>query len=871
MNDATDSRELEFEDLLTEFTERVRRAEQPQVSDYLNRYPHLAESINDLFPLVLQLEGEKRDPESATDSARWKVPVIDVLGDYRLVREIGRGGMGVVYEARQASLDRRVAMKVLREDLVDDPKSMARFQREGRMAAMLHHSNIVPVLGTGLEGHANYIVMQLVDGVGLDQIIALLIGLANGLPGADPNATADPAAKVVADIAQRAVLKPGTKTLDWQKFARLALQVSQALGHAHEKKVIHRDIKPSNLILDRSGKPWIVDFGLARSFASAEDVSRVVGTPRYMAPEQVDGNAMAVSDLYGLGLSLYELAARLRVFDEDSSANAGPRKQRPALPSLTQRVPEMPGDLANIITKCVATDPADRYADADALSQDLQRFLDRRPLVAVRTSRLNRLLRWVQRNPSTAIASTIAVLLIMGIAMLASFSYWNEHYQRMKTEATLQVSMDALDQVYDRLAPDADSGPLLTASNAGLLNDLLMSYDKLGQLDTRNMELRMTAANANLRVGEIQGRMGQRQAAWLAFNRAIELYQQLARENPGLREQATLQTARCKVARGRFAGEPADPGPLQEALAFIEAALNDTGFSEETRRNLRFEMAQAWYLQGVREEMDPDEATPEPNDSSAQVAPTASQAKADSLDRCIRILQNWRTPAPTRVTALLAQCYAARSNQFFDEDYQSSIQLQESLIKQDPDSRAFRLTLANFQSSLDPASLPPDLYASAHRSLNRALRSLASLDRTDQRVRKLLRTSQHNSALLLERIQLGPDPLPPSQWKNYLGNSSGQPLDAAVKYARQAVALDESESSAGSVTGSPQTQLVSLLRMRNTFCRLLWARNLGNDRAEAEAMVANSLAMAGAINLSTNAGRTMAAILQELRSIPEGQ
>jgi eukaryotic-like serine/threonine-protein kinase len=220
--------------------------------------------------------------EERTPSRR-PAPVLgapDRLDDFRIVREIGRGGMGVVYEAYQESLNRHVALKLLRE-----PSDLARFRREAKAAGRLHHTNIVPVHGVGEDSGRHYYVMQYIAGRGLDDV------LRERRRGAEKG--------------------PGDTAVDYREAARIALQTAEAVAFAHEQGIVHRDIKPSNILLDERGTAWVADFGLAFDIADTETLTHtgdVLGTLRYMAPERFAGRGDAGADIYGLGITLYELA-----------------------------------------------------------------------------------------------------------------------------------------------------------------------------------------------------------------------------------------------------------------------------------------------------------------------------------------------------------------------------------------------------------------------------------------------------------------------------------------------------------------------------------------------------------------------------------
>jgi serine/threonine protein kinase len=259
------------------------------------------------------------------------------LGDFRIVREIGRGGMGVVYEAEQLSLKRKVALKILRFGAATDAEAMRRFQREAETVAALHHTNIVPVFAVGCEQGVHYYAMQYVEGRGLDAML---------------------------ESAKQEGRLPAA-----MEIARWGLQAAEALAHAHQRGVIHRDIKPSNLLLDLEHTVWLTDFGLAKRVdeVTLTVVGALLGTPRYMSPEQASTVGQPIdqrTDIYSLGATLYELSTGRPAFDADTprAVLAQIVHAEPVPPRQLRR--DLPRDLETIILKCMAKEPARRYATA---------------------------------------------------------------------------------------------------------------------------------------------------------------------------------------------------------------------------------------------------------------------------------------------------------------------------------------------------------------------------------------------------------------------------------------------------------------------------------------------------------------------------
>jgi serine/threonine protein kinase len=231
----------------------------------------LAEQIRDLFPALVQIEDLKPASDDVTGPFAPRSPLaeggrLERLGDYRILREVGRGGMGVVYEAEQESLGRHVALKVLPSSALIDPRHLARFEREARAAARLHHTNIVPVFGVGEHDGLHYYVMQFIQGQGLHEVIAELSHLRGPKGGGAADAVPPPDAPAPSD---HSGLSDSGRAY-WQSVARIGVQAAEALAYANGQGVLHRDVKPSNLLLDAQGAVWVTDFGLAKASDSAD-------------------------------------------------------------------------------------------------------------------------------------------------------------------------------------------------------------------------------------------------------------------------------------------------------------------------------------------------------------------------------------------------------------------------------------------------------------------------------------------------------------------------------------------------------------------------------------------------------------------------
>jgi serine/threonine protein kinase/WD40 repeat protein len=482
------------EELAESFLKRYRAGEKPSLSEYTSKYPDLADEIRQVFPALVVLEQIGAEPSDAVDSSQRRVKsdgrTLERIGDYRIIRELGRGGMGVVYEAEQVPLGRHVALKVLPVHASGDARALERFRREARAAARLHHTNIVPVFDVGQEGDDCFYAMQFIHGQALDKVIeelqrlvtspeekastggrrtrtdadcpplsaarSALSAVASGLltgqfalagqtiafeEGAAPSAKqqASPGAgeqltgstpsapeSTNSETSSIPALLPGQRLLSsvdthrrhyFDSVARIGRQVASALAYAHERGIIHRDIKPSNLLFDSSGVVWVTDFGLAKT--DEDGLTRsgdILGTFRYMAPERFQGLSDARSDVYSLGLTLYELLLLRPAFDAPDRLRIielVKEHEPPAPRTLDVRIPR---DLETIVQTAIAKDPKRRYQTAEQMGDDLRRFLNGEPIRARRVRLYERVWLWARRNPGWA---TVASL-VLAIAVVSS-------------------------------------------------------------------------------------------------------------------------------------------------------------------------------------------------------------------------------------------------------------------------------------------------------------------------------------------------------------------------------------------------------------------------------------------------------------------
>ncbi len=343
--------------------------------------------------------------ELSADERRGAALPEGTIGDFRLIREVGRGGMGVVYEAEQLSLGRRVALKVLPFASVLDERQLTRFKHEARAAALLHHTNIVPVYSVGCERGVHYYAMEYVEGLTLADVIREVRAFAQGGGSASSEAVE--------------VLTKG-RTAETPNYcravAKLGVQAAEALEHAHQEGVIHRDVKPANLMVDGRSHLWITDFGLARSRCDTNltVTGDILGTLRYMSPEQALAKRVPVdhrTDVYSLGVTLYEALTLEQAFpgDDPHAVIEQIAFKDPVPPRRLNRV--VPPELETVLMKAVAKDPGARYATAQEMADDLRRYLEDKPVLARRPSVARRAARWIRRRGKLAAAAALIVLL----------------------------------------------------------------------------------------------------------------------------------------------------------------------------------------------------------------------------------------------------------------------------------------------------------------------------------------------------------------------------------------------------------------------------------------------------------------------------
>ncbi|MCG8649126.1 MAG: protein kinase [Pirellulales bacterium] len=536
--DLSDAQKERLALLLDRYLSALEEGAPPSIEELVREEAELAEplrtyiaGLEDLHQIAVgfvpQVDSEQVDSEraiseqgggngghSAGDPRR--------LGDFELLEEIGRGGMGVVYRARQISLNRTVAIKLLPFAAVLNARQIARFKNEAQAAAQLHHPNIVPVFNVGSERGVHYYTMQFIDGQSLDDLIEQ-----QKSEGVRP----DLAATITAGI-----------------------EAAEALHTAHQFGVVHRDIKPSNLILDREGKLWVTDFGLARCQrdVTLTKTGDVVGTMRYMSPEQARGEAAIVdgrTDVYSLGATLYEMLCLEPAFQGgDAPGILRNIDERSAKPLRSLRG-DLPRDLETVIAKAMSKTRDGRYETAAEFAEDLRRILAGKPTVARPPTIIDRTAQWAMKHRN-AVAVTLGVGLLMlfgfaiSTAMIAAEKQVSDA-NALRATRERNLARGAVDRLGAQMAELLADVPAADSVRRQLLQETLAYYQEFAEQADDDPELLEDLAVTYGKIGTLQNQIGSQQQAVDSLQKSTDLFLDLAaadRSDPSIRQRlATSQ------------------------------------------------------------------------------------------------------------------------------------------------------------------------------------------------------------------------------------------------------------------------------------------------------------------------------------------
>jgi serine/threonine protein kinase/tetratricopeptide (TPR) repeat protein len=512
------------------------------------------------------------------------------VGDYRLLREIGRGGMGVVYEAEQMSLRRRVALKVLPFAAGHDPKQIGRFKNEAQAAAQVQHPNIVPVFAIGEDNGVHYYAMQLIAGQSLANMIEELRPIALRSPSGTtaPNNTLTLCS---GEVATRPCIESGPIALSGdatmsaadtgdhiRAVARLGRDAAEALHAAHEYGIVHRDVKPSNLLVDDHGKLWITDFGLARC---REDVGltqtgAILGTVRYMSPEQTTGRNAQIdhhTDVYSLGVTLYELATLHHPADGIGDAQLFLQRDWASCKPVRHWNRHIPRDFQTIVMKAIAESPQERYATARELAEDLDRFLKGEPIQACPLSLVARAGKWAKRHRGTVLAGVVVLIVAFAGLVANMFLLAGEKAETERALAVAQQDLRLSQSVLDRFAMRLDDQLVAIPGAEGvrhqLLEDSLDLYADLAERHSSDPALYADLAAAYGKIGSLAERMGNKEDALQKHMRARDIWQQHAAQDPS-RTEYVRNLAQCDNNIGLLLASLGRPGEARQSLEKAE-------------------------------------------------------------------------------------------------------------------------------------------------------------------------------------------------------------------------------------------------------------------------------------------------------------
>ncbi|QDV14814.1 Serine/threonine-protein kinase PrkC [Rosistilla oblonga] len=650
------------------------------------------------------------------------------LGDFTVQREIGRGGMGVVYEANQKSLNRQVALKLLPMASLLDARQIARFKNEARAAGLLQHPHIVPVYSVGSERGIHYFAMQLIDGLPVDAWI----------------------------LQQR---ESASTSRDWRSIVAWAIDIADALHYAHTSGVVHRDVKPSNLLLDSAGKIWIADFGLARcqDDRSLTVSGDLLGTMRYMSPEQATGKAEAVdhrTDIYSLAATLFEmLTLRTAVVGEDGPTllRAIQQDEPPRLRSL---LPHTPADLSVVLQKAMARRKDDRYESADQLAADLRAVLDGRPTLAKPPTVVARVGRWTARHRrSVAVAASVcavAMLWLVASSLIILQKSNDAKWSAVQRDQYFRHAQSAVDHLGTEVAEQLASVPGAEQVRHSLLLQTLRYHEQFAAQATGDPELSAEVARTHSRIGTIVKELKSPRDAIGHFRRAAEGYAAIIERPESIPAELAAVETRYHAAQN---------------LNHLGLALADIGESDEALQNYRQTLA----IQGALVQSDPEneryaaEFALTTNNLALLFIQNGDVAQArplldDAIARLTTIVE--RKPEDELAARGLASALANRSAVTVDDPrseielLQRAIQIRAASVGESSNRLSASGELATLLNNLGSANMHAGRWASAEQAFTRAAglqRQLLSIAPAIDQHRRDLATSLNNVARALQK------------------------------------------------------------------------------------------------------------------------
>jgi tetratricopeptide (TPR) repeat protein/tRNA A-37 threonylcarbamoyl transferase component Bud32 len=747
--------------VLDEYLRALEAGCPPSTDEIVAAHPELAvplraylQSLAELHDVAASLGAHLPDEAATAEppSANTR------LGDFELAGEIGRGGMGIVYEARQISLGRRVAVKVLPFAAVLDARQIARFKNEAQAAAQLQHPHIVPVYAVGVERGIHYYAMQLIEGQSLDRILARLRG------ECPPEIAATSAEDRSVDTLTNGA--PADSLDYFRRVVELGIQAALALHAAHSDGILHRDVKPSNLLLDASGKLWITDFGLARCQRdlALTQTGDVVGTRQYMSPEQARGQQALIdhrTDIYALGVTLYEMLTLRPALDGDTTVAYPAASVEPV--RLRAWQPKLPLDLETVVLKAMAAERDDRYLTAQELADDLGRVLEGKPTVARPPTLVDRLGRFARRHrravAAAAALSVAATIALAAVTILIHREKTKAERDFARAEAYFQQAQDTVESLGSSFAERLAEVPGATGVRRELLEETLGYYRRFVEQAGDDPTLRAELATTLGKIGALNDQMGLTDEALEAHDKAIALLEQLKAEQPAAADYAqrlavcrnnlglTLSRAgRADDARRELAKAAAEQTRLMEASPDApglrsELARSYVNLGDVERQAGRVAQADDAIRKAIKlqEDLAGSEASGAEAQHSLSMAYTQLAAlghgsPADAVEWYRKGVEHARAAVhanPRKVkyqsdlATTLNNLAAAQARQ--DElepaaaTYREAIDLQKKLLQQAPLDRAYRRDLAVSYNNLGLAYTRLRQADAAQRSYRNAL------------------------------------------------------------------------------------------------------------------------------------------------------
>ncbi|MDA1049492.1 MAG: serine/threonine-protein kinase [Planctomycetota bacterium] len=566
--------------LRQEYLVRTRFDHRPDIEEYRLRFPQLELSGEALMSqLLMPSRASEEEINAARDGHGTAIELGD-FGDYELLAEIGRGGMGIVYRARQKSADRLVALKVIRrEQLLGLPtdtqnKDMERFRTEAQATASLEHDNIVTVYDVGEVDGQRYYSMRYVDGPSLAEM------LSNG-------------------------------PLEQRRAARYTQAAASALEEAHAAGILHRDLKPHNIMLDeRQDRALVADFGLAKLVDGHDELTRageVMGTPSYMSPEQTQdaGQVTARSDVYSLGATLYHLITARPPFQAATSVETLRQvmDEEPVPPSHLNRAIDL--DLETICLKCLQKEPERRYLSARELADDLSRYLERKPILARPVSSLERTLRWCRRNPVVATSFGAAFFFLIVALIGVTYGYATAKVALRETKQSYQDARETVDYFFTQVSENVLlDRPGMQPLREDLLQRALVHYRRFLERREGDKSMRTELGLANYRVGRIVEEIESPERALASYEEAARIQTGLVEEdsNDFEQRQALATTLNAKAgALGQLKRWDAADEVFQRAKQLREGLADDASAPAAHLPEYRRTLANTYMNLGIVE------------------------------------------------------------------------------------------------------------------------------------------------------------------------------------------------------------------------------------------------------------------------------